>query len=263
MPQNIAQPPTVQRAIMNRHNQARRMNSNIAPKIEPGVGPTTHGSVNSNPSPQSRPTPTSHHSSPTSNSPSYSAQGVMTPPGSEPQMQPQRINYTLKPQMPQGMPQGSAPTTYPGQGMVPAMKGQGGDGTAGIGGVSSYYAPAPFHSHIEQLEQEYDAHTNILDDHESSGPAGPGPYPQQYASQMTQNRGRQPPQQQPQPQQVGGGPQQQIPRSGSNVPGFVPVPQPPDPYDPMIDMDPFGLSASMHFPTQFSFDTSATRSLNG
>lgn len=25
-------------------------------------------------------------------------------------------------------------------------------------------------------------------------------------------------------------------------------------YDPMLDADPFGLSASMHFPTQFSFD---------
>lgn len=24
--------------------------------------------------------------------------------------------------------------------------------------------------------------------------------------------------------------------------------------DPMLDADPFGLSASMHFPTQFSFD---------
>ena len=29
-----------------------------------------------------------------------------------------------------------------------------------------------------------------------------------------------------------------------------------DPYDPMLDADPFGLSASMHFPTQFSFDAS-------
>lgn len=72
----------------------------------------------------------------------------MTPPGSEPQMQPQRINFTLKPQMPQG----TAPTAYPGHGMIPAMKGQGGNGSAGVGGVpSAYYASAPFHSHIEQL----------------------------------------------------------------------------------------------------------------
>lgn len=25
-------------------------------------------------------------------------------------------------------------------------------------------------------------------------------------------------------------------------------------YDPMLDADPFGLSASMHFPTNYSFD---------
>ena len=29
--------------------------------------------------------------------------------------------------------------------------------------------------------------------------------------------------------------------------------------DPTLDWDPFGLSASMQFPTQFSFDTSNTR----
>jgi hypothetical protein len=28
-----------------------------------------------------------------------------------------------------------------------------------------------------------------------------------------------------------------------------------DPYDPMLDADPFGLSASMHFPTQFSYES--------
>lgn len=27
-----------------------------------------------------------------------------------------------------------------------------------------------------------------------------------------------------------------------------------DPYDPMLDADPFGLSASMHFPTNYSFE---------
>lgn len=29
--------------------------------------------------------------------------------------------------------------------------------------------------------------------------------------------------------------------------------------DPALDWDPFGLSASMQFPTQFSFDTSNMR----
>jgi len=32
-----------------------------------------------------------------------------------------------------------------------------------------------------------------------------------------------------------------------------------DPYDPMLDADPFGLTASMHFPTQFTFQESSMR----
>lgn len=32
-----------------------------------------------------------------------------------------------------------------------------------------------------------------------------------------------------------------------------------DPYDPMLDADPFGLSASMHFPTSYSYDQGAQR----
>merc|ERR1712225_217149 len=75
---NMAQAPTVQRAVMNRHHQARRSNSSIAPKLEPGAPMQ---------SPQSRPTPSSHASSPTSHSPGFHPQGVMTPPASESQMQ--------------------------------------------------------------------------------------------------------------------------------------------------------------------------------
>ena len=32
-----------------------------------------------------------------------------------------------------------------------------------------------------------------------------------------------------------------------------------DPFDPMLDADPFGLSASMHFPTPFNFDQGQAR----
>lgn len=78
MPQNMAQPPTVQRAIMNRHNQARRSNSAIAPKLEPLAPLQT---------PQSRPTPPSHTSSPSSMSPGFANHGVMTPPASDNQAQ--------------------------------------------------------------------------------------------------------------------------------------------------------------------------------
>jgi hypothetical protein len=33
-----------------------------------------------------------------------------------------------------------------------------------------------------------------------------------------------------------------------------PMPTQFDPFDPMLDADPFGLSASMHFPTPYTFD---------
>ena len=42
------------------------------------------------------------------------------------------------------------------------------------------------------------------------------------------------------------------PAYGSINPGF-------DPYDSSLDADPFGLTASMHFPTQFTFQESSMR----
>lgn len=32
-----------------------------------------------------------------------------------------------------------------------------------------------------------------------------------------------------------------------------------DPFDPMLDADPFGLTASMHFPTPYNFESSQSR----
>lgn len=32
-----------------------------------------------------------------------------------------------------------------------------------------------------------------------------------------------------------------------------------DPFDPMLDADPFGLTASMHFPTPYNFDGNQSR----
>jgi hypothetical protein len=66
----------------------------------------------------------------------------------------------------------------------------------------------------------------------------PGNQPPQ---QMTTNRAPQP--LQPQPPQA----DSSATFGGSMNAGY-------DPYDPMLDADPFGLSASMHFPTQFTFD---------
>ncbi|KFX98800.1 hypothetical protein V490_02099 [Pseudogymnoascus sp. VKM F-3557] len=261
MPQGMAMPPTVQRAIMNRHHQARRSNSNIAPKLEPVV-------PLGNPSPQSRPTPSSHHSSPTSTSPGFSQANVLTPPAPEaqiqqqqrahqplkPQMnhglgvsiqQQQRAHQPLKPQMNHGLGVSVGPQNA---GLGPALKGIQAAAGAGVSGdTPAAYYPS-FQNHIEQLEQEYDAQTDIVSDQDQPESAGPGPYPTPFALPPMMN-----------PQQR----QQQPPRTtqaGEHVPGFNSMTQQLlDPYDPMLDMDPFGLSASMHFPTQFTFDTSSMR----
>lgn len=45
---------------------------------------------------------------------------------------------------------------------------------------------------------------------------------------------------------------------GSNT-VYAPMNQIYDQYDPMLDADPFGLTASMHFPTQFTFQESSMR----
>jgi hypothetical protein len=149
MPQNMVQPPTVQRAIMNRHQQARRSNSNIAPKLEPGAPMQ---------SPQTRPTPSSHTSSPTSNSPGFQNPGVMTPPASDSQIQlqlqqqQQRLR-AAKPQIPHGLPPTLVNT---GSGVIPmGPQGQGSSGVGSAGGtptVAAYYQ-SPFQNMKEHIEQ--------------------------------------------------------------------------------------------------------------
>ena len=74
---------------------------------------------------------------------------------------------------------------------------------------------------------------------------GPGPYPQ-------------PPEQRFHAQSLI--PPQAMQHSGeSNASEYTMVNQIFDAFDPMLDADPFGLTASMHFPTQFTFQESAMR----
>jgi len=67
----------------------------------------------------------------------------------------------------------------------------------------------------------------------------------QHASAMPPPGQQQMSPQYDQPQRQGGA--QQSGAYGS-LPGMI------DPNDPMLDADPFGLSASMHYPTSYSFD---------
>ena len=42
--------------------------------------------------------------------------------------------------------------------------------------------------------------------------------------------------------------------SESESSAYASIPHMIDPNDPLLDADPFGLSASMHYPTSYSFD---------
>jgi hypothetical protein len=96
-------------------------------------------------------------------------------------------------------------------------------------------------------EQEYNTQLNMPDDQDASDhSAGPGPYPQP-PDQRSFAHSLIPPQQGMQQHAETSGPEYTIPN------------QMFDPFDPMLDADPFGLTASMHFPTQFTFQESAMR----
>ena len=89
----------------------------------------------------------------------------------------------------------------------------------------------------------------MYDDDTPENPASAGPYQNNFAmpqqpQQMAPNGAHgsmQPP------------PPQQHAEAGAQF-GAAPINTGYETFDPMLDADPFGLSASMHFPTQFSFD---------
>ncbi|KAL8915319.1 MAG: hypothetical protein Q9171_000189 [Xanthocarpia ochracea] len=112
--------------------------------------------------------------------------------------------------------------------------------------LPGYYAPT-FRSHIEQLEQEYDASADMLDEDPSDQSAGPGPYPESFYPQSMSMQGQSPMQtmhgmQAPGTSQVMDAHGMIIENIGRHL----------DPYNPMLDADPFGLDSTMHFPTQFT-----------
>lgn len=191
-------------------------------------------------SPQFQATPTSHVSSPShAKSPGFGFQGGMSPVGVEPQAgrpqllpQPRTFNNQTSP------PAISMPQTDPSD-PKPRRPGAGGR-------VSAAYYPSPFQKHYDQLEQEYDAQADMVDEDQDGSMHNsfvPGFTPQSVAS------------------------------GSHNLPGFNPSsggePSAGDfghanhllgQYEPMLDTDPFGLSASMHFPTPFNYEQNNPRS---
>ncbi|KAI9814139.1 MAG: hypothetical protein M1832_005950 [Thelocarpon impressellum] len=231
-PGPAAHAPAVQRAIMNRHQQARRSMAGVSVNTKLEMPNTM---VPQGASPQLQPTPPSQTSSPSSVSQSFAVQGTMTPPVSDVPLQQQR----------------QAPPR-PGSGVVRTTS------------APHAHAAPPM---INSPEQEYDAQVDMIDDAdptENDPSAGPGPYPQpfaphHYTPRVPQHPGVSAGQAQPQAEaqltQAGeGGPAGQ-----GQAQNFANVGELYGQPDLGTNDDQFGLWQSMTFPTPFSFPPSSMR----
>jgi hypothetical protein len=133
-------------------------------------------------------------------------------------------------------------------------------GPRGARVAAAAYYPSPFQKHYDQLgkrvfgfvhtfflqltsqaEQEYDAQADMVDEeHDGSASYVPGFTPQSVASGSHNMSGFNQP-------------------SGEGTNDFGNANQLLGQYEPMLDTDPFGLSASMHFPTPFNYEHNNSR----
>ncbi|KAL5334037.1 hypothetical protein BJX70DRAFT_35954 [Aspergillus crustosus] len=242
-----SKPPSLQQAAISR-SSAQRHPSGLAPK-EPFSVPQSRDGGFGIPSPQFQATPPSHVSSPShTKSPGYGFPGAMSPIGVDPQSQrprSQMISHSrnvsqTSPPMSIGQPEPTDPKSAASAGMGPR----------GPRLPSAYY-PSPFQKHYDQLEQEYDAQADMIDDeHESS--VGASPFVPGFnatgsvstASHPLSSHGMNP----------------YNHPSGEGVNGaYGTTNSMLGNYEPMLDADPFGLSASMHFQTPFSYEQNSGR----
>ena len=105
-------------------------------------------------------------------------------------------------------------------------------------------------------EQEYDAAADMMEDpgDPPDTPSGPGPYPGPAFSGEPQPMSLSSPTTTGPPMGAGIGGVSGIGGAGDSQHGALSMTQL---LDSGIEGDPFALSASMRFPTQFSFDTSS------
>ncbi|KAL8710371.1 MAG: hypothetical protein Q9225_007296 [Loekoesia sp. 1 TL-2023] len=246
-----ALPSPMHRAVNNRHTRTRRAGS--AGGARGPKSQSSQASMMSDQSVRTHPTPPMATSSPVKAKSSMSSLqsgfsgGIYPPPHQAP---PPPTKHRRTSQGPPSMQSPNPGSTLPGP--PPKSNGihKGGEMGSAPGSLPGYYAPT-FRSHIEQLEQEYDAPADMLDEDPSDHSAGPGPYPDtfyQHSIPANQKLAMSMPAQSPMPMQAP--PTSQV----MDVHGMMlgPMGQPLDPFNPMLDADPFGLDRSMHFPTQFT-----------
>ncbi|OJK05197.1 hypothetical protein ASPACDRAFT_56585 [Aspergillus aculeatus ATCC 16872] len=245
-------PSALERAAVNR-NSAQRHPQGIAPKEPFGMSQHRDGAYGV-PSPQYQATPPSHASSPShAKSPAFPFQGAMSPAGVDPHTQrshmiahSRNLSQTTPP-MSIGQPDTAEPKSA-----LPSAAGP------RASRIPSAYYPSPFQKHYDQLEQEYDAQADMIDDeHESA--VGASSYVSGY-----NNPGSVAPGAHPMGQH---GLNQYHPHAAEGTNGAYGTNNAPTTssnhilgnYEPMLDADPFGLSASMHFQTPFSYEQNSTR----
>ncbi|OKL60297.1 hypothetical protein UA08_04072 [Talaromyces atroroseus] len=239
------QPLPLERAALSRTSTQRRQASGaIAPKSD--LSHQRDGAYSTS-SPQPQPTPSSHVSSPsTGRSPGFALQGAMSPKGSEfrqrnqPPLLPHPRDFTQH--SPLGVGQMRSMDSYASatQSMM--------SGGAMTPHLQSYYS-APFQKRYDQLEQEYDAQADMLDDADN---AENGSEANAYVTDFSRP-----------PVPTGQG------RVG--LPGVSSIQADGDQgmyntgsslfsqFEPVLDSDTFGLSASMHFQTPFSYEQEMLR----
>ncbi|KAI0874335.1 hypothetical protein GGS24DRAFT_490050 [Hypoxylon argillaceum] len=265
MPQNMMQPPPIQRAILNRHHNSRRPASSIAPKLEPGVT-SVPAQLNIQPSvasPKTRPTPPSHAASPTNPTPPYSGHMATASPTAVTSDQ-GNIRAVMPPPMKQPMPPIAGILPGPRQQLMQQQQQQQQQhihhqhhqATSGPR-PPSIYPTSSFQSHFQQLGKlarffEYDATTDIMDEADTETPPQ-NPYASGYSALPPPNIPMHQPTGAPSGQPPTNSQDHAGQTQGQNYPSMTQL------LDPALDWDPFGLSASMAFPTQFSFDTSNMR----
>ncbi|RCI14611.1 hypothetical protein L249_6608 [Ophiocordyceps polyrhachis-furcata BCC 54312] len=221
MAQNLVQPPPIQRAMMNRHHQSRKSISSIGPEAEPGTASPHKCTA----SPKSRPTPR-HGSSPTH---------VFSPAPSDTMS----LHGSIA-----GLGRQPIPTPAP-TNARPAMM------QASIGNGASFYPTPAFQSHLDQLEHEYDGPCDLVEKppelDTANGQYTPGGFgPDSQQTMLLSPTSTVPAQHMSEP----------TPPASSH-----PFPSMTQLLDQNLDWDPFGLSASMAFPSHqhFQFDQANLR----
>ncbi|OAQ70083.1 MEAB protein [Pochonia chlamydosporia 170] len=233
VPQNMVQPPPIQRPIMNRQHHNRKSNSSIAPKLEPGSGLQAHKSATS---PKNRPTPSSH-----SNSPSNGGSNFSPAPSDSASMR-GSISGLARQQLSLGGAAQPSRTSLLQSGTPRSVAGAG----------ASFYPTPAFQSQVEPLDTDYDNQADMVDDSEIETPSGHGGFGAAFNSDTTQPMLLSPTSTGPAHHEQGG---HQASVSNHHFPSMTQLLDHQN-----LDWDPFGLSASMAFPSQqFPFDQASMR----